>query len=267
MKKYISFLRMKFIAGVQYRAAAFAGILTQYAWGGMEILIYRCFYLENKADFPMQMQALSNYIWLQQGFLTLFAIWIFENEIFEMITQGNIAYELCRPCDLYYMWMFRGMGMRLSRVALRCIPVFVVAVFLPAPYGLKLPPTPEAAVLFLISGVLGFLNVMAFGMLIYISTFFTISVQGTRAFCVAAVDLLSGKVIPIPFLPDGVRQVVELLPFASMENAPLRIYGGDIAGAQAVQTILLQLFWFTVMTVTGKLLMQKALREVVVQGG
>lgn len=267
MKKYISFLRMKFIAGVQYRAAAFAGILTQYAWGGMEILIYRCFYLENQADFPMQMQALSNYIWLQEGFLVLFAVWIFENDIFEMITQGNIAYELCRPCDLYFMWMFRGMGMRLSRVALRCIPVFAVAVFLPAPYGLKLPPTPEAAVFFLISGVLGFLNVMAFGMLIYISTFFTISVQGTRALCAAAVNLLSGKVIPIPFLPDGVRQVVELLPFASMQNAPLRIYGGDFAGVQTVQTILLQLFWLVVMTVAGRLLMQKALRGVVVQGG
>lgn len=267
MKKYFSFLRMKFIAGIQYRAAAFAGILTQYAWGGMEILIYRCFYLENQADFPMQMQALSNYIWLQQGFLALFAVWIFENDIFEMITQGNIAYELCRPCDLYNMWLFRGMGMRLSRAVLRCIPVFAVAMLLPAPYGLRLPPTLSAAALFLISGVLGFLNVMVFGMLIYISTFYTISVQGTKAFCAAAVDLLSGKVIPIPFLPNGLRQVVELLPFASMANAPLRIYGGDIAGVQAVRTIFLQLFWLVVMALAGRLLMQKALRRVVVQGG
>lgn len=267
MRKYISMLRMKFIAGVQYRAAAFAGILTQYAWGGMEILIYRCFYLENQTSFPMEMQALANYIWLRQGLLLLFSVWVFENDIFEMITQGNIAYELCRPCDLYNMWMFRGMGMRLSRVVLRCVPVFAVAVLLPAPYGLKPPPDIAAAGLFVISGILGFLNVVAFGMLIYVSAFFTISVQGTRAFCTAVVDLLSGAIIPIPFLPDGIRQAVELLPFASMQNAPLRIYGGDIAGAQAVQTILLQMFWLAVMVLAGRLLIQRALKRVVVQGG
>lgn len=267
MQKYISLMRMKFIAGIQYRAAAFAGILTQYAWGGMEILIYRCFYLENRDDFPMQMQALSNYVWLQQGLLALFMAWIFENDIFEMITQGNVAYELCRPCDLYNMWIFRNMGVRLSRTTIRCIPVFVVAALLPAPYGLTLPPAPEAAGLFLISGILGFLNAAAFGMLVYISTFFTISVQGTRAFCLAVADLLSGKVIPIPFLPDGLRQVVELLPFASMQNAPLRIYGGDIAGMQALQTIFLQCFWLTAMILAGRILLQKALKRVVIQGG
>ena len=267
MKKYISMLRMKFIAGVQYRAAAFAGILTQYAWGGMEVLIYRCFYMENQTSFPMEMQALSSYIWLQQGFFLLFSVWVFENDIFEMITQGNIAYELCRPCDLYNMWMFRSMGMRLSRAALRCFPVFAVAAFLPAPYGLKLPPDLAAAGLFVVSGILGSLNVVAFGMLIYISTFFTISVQGTRAFCAAVVELLSGQVIPLPFLPDGIRQTVELLPFASMENAPLRIYGGDISGMQAIWTIFLQLFWLAAMVLAGRLLIQKALRRVVVQGG
>ncbi len=267
MQKYISLLRMKFIAGIQYRAAAFAGILTQYAWGGMEILIYRCFYLENQTDFPMQMQALSNYVWLQQGLLALFMAWILENDIFEMITHGNVAYELCRPCDLYNMWIFRNMGVRLSRAALRCLPVFVVAALLPAPYGLKLPPTPGSAGLFLLSAILGFLNAVAFSMLIYVSTFYTFSIQGTRAFCLAVVDLLSGKVIPIPFLPDGIRQIVELLPFASMQNAPLRIYGGDIAGPQAAQAILLQCFWLAAMILAGRILLRKALSRIVVQGG
>ena len=32
MKKYLSFFRIRFIAGLQYRAAAWAGIATQFAW-------------------------------------------------------------------------------------------------------------------------------------------------------------------------------------------------------------------------------------------
>ncbi len=266
MKKYISFFRMKLIAGLQYRVAAYAGMATQFMWGGMEILIYRCFYLENQNSFPMQMQALASYIWLQQGLFLLFS-WFLETEIINSISDGNIAYELCRPCDIYGMWFSRTMAVRVSRVLLRCIPVFVFAVCLPAPYGLRLPPSFTAAGLFVISGILGFLNVIAFGMIIYISTFFTISAQGIRIFAMSIVELLGGSVIPIPFLPDGLRQVVELLPFASMQNAPFRIYGGDIAGIEAIQVILLQLFWLVVMVLIGKAWINKALKRVVVQGG
>ena len=82
----------------------------------------------------------------------------------------------------------------------------------------------------------------------------------------SVVELLGGSVIPIPFLPDGLRQVVELLPFASMQNAPFR-YGGDIAGIEAIQVILLQLFWLVVMVLIGKAWINKALKRVVVQGG
>lgn len=267
MKKYFGFFRMKFIAGIQYRAAAFAGLMTQLAWGAMEILVHRCFYLENQADFPMQMQALSNYIWLQQGFLMLFSEWVFENEIFESITNGDIAYELCRPCDIYAMWFFRNMGLRLSKAVLRCFPLFIAAAFVPAPYGLRLPPSLPAAGMFVISGVLGFMNVLALGMLIYISVFFTISAQGTRAFTTAIWTLFSGAVIPLPFFPDGLRQAAELLPFAATQNAPCRIYGGDIAGIQAVQTIFLQIFWLAVILLIGRAWMRKALKRVVVQGG
>ncbi len=249
MKKYISFFRMKLIAGLQYRVAAYAGMATQFMWGGMEILIYRCFYLENQNSFPMQMQALASYIWLQQGLFLLFS-WFLETEIINSISDGNIAYELCRPCSLIHIWICQSF-----------------AVCLPAPYGLRLPPSFTAAGLFVISGILGFLNVIAFGMIIYISTFFTISAQGIRIFAMSIVELLGGSVIPIPFLPDGLRQVVELLPFASMQNAPFRIYGGDIAGIEAIQVILLQLFWLVVMVLIGKAWINKALKRVVVQGG
>ncbi len=267
MKKYLSFFRMKFMAGIQYRVAALAGIITQYAWGGMEILIYRCFYLENQATFPMEMQALSSYIWLQQGFLALFSVGMFENDIFQSITKGDVAYELCRPCDLYFMWFFRNVGTRLSRALLRCVPIFVVAIFIPKPYGLGLPASPEAAVLFFLAGIAGFFNVIAFVMIIYISTFYMLSMQGMKIFCIAIVEMFSGSIIPIPFLPDGLRQVVELLPFAALENVPLRIYGGDIAGIEAMRAILLQVFWLVVLICVGRAWMQRALKQVVVQGG
>ena len=44
VKKYLSFFRLRFCMGLQYRAAALAGIATQFVWGFLEIMVYRAFY-------------------------------------------------------------------------------------------------------------------------------------------------------------------------------------------------------------------------------
>ena len=43
MKKYLSFFRMRFLMGLQYRAAAAAGVVTQFTWGFMELLVDKKF--------------------------------------------------------------------------------------------------------------------------------------------------------------------------------------------------------------------------------
>ncbi len=43
MNKYLSFFRLSFTMGLQYRAAALAGIVTQFAWGFLEILVFWAF--------------------------------------------------------------------------------------------------------------------------------------------------------------------------------------------------------------------------------
>ena len=265
--EYTSLFRIKFIAGLQYRAAAAAGIATQFVWGIMSLLLYKAFYEADPNAFPMSFQALASYLWLQQAFLALFMGWFFENDIFQTITEGGIAYELCRPLDIYYMWFYRTMASRLAKAVLRCMPILVFAAFLPKPYGIRLPDTLRAGIWFLITTILGFLVVIAFGMLVYISTFFTYSPIGVKMVSVSLIEFFSGAVIPIPFLPEGIRQVVELLPFASMQNIPLRIYSGDIAGMEILARAALQLFWIIVLTWIGKRLMEHALKRVVVQGG
>ena len=152
MKKYWSFFKMRLMAGLQYRAAALAGLSTQLVWGAMEILLYRAFWLDSPEKFPMGMGALSTYIWLQQAFLTLFAMWNWEYDIQESIKTGAVAYELLRPVDIYSMWMARSIANRLARASLRMLPVIAVSVFLPAPYGLRLNISPAVFGLFALDG-------------------------------------------------------------------------------------------------------------------
>lgn len=267
MKQYLSLFKIRLINGLQYRAAAWAGVTTQFAWAGMTLLMFRAFYRSNAGAFPMTFPALSSYIWLQQAFLALYMFWLMDNDILESIRSGSVAYELCRPVDLYTMWFVKNMAIRLSSAALRCLPVLLVAVFLPRPFNMALPASPAAGLLFLLSMTLGFLVLVAFQMLFYIATFYMLSPLGLRILLSGIVDFFSGALIPLPFFPKGWQVVMELLPFASMQNTPFQIYNGYLTGTKIYTGLLLQAVWLVALAALGKVLMGRTLKKVTVQGG
>lgn len=266
-RKYLSLLRIRFIHGLQYRTAAYAGIATQFAWGAMRILLFRAFYRADPASFPMTFQALSSYVWLEQAFLALFAAWSFDNDIFSAIRDGSVAYELTRPTDLYAMWFTKHAAVRLSRATLRCMPILVVAAFLPKPYGISLPPSPWAFLLFVATAALGVCVVTGMAMLLYIAAFYTLNPAGLRAIYGSLADLLSGSLIPLPFFPPLIRTIVMWTPFGYIMDLPFRVYSGDLAGGEALRGAALQTAWCMILILAGRLWMKRALRRVVVQGG
>lgn len=267
VRKFTSLFRIRFNAGIQYRAAALAGIATQFAWGFLNIMLYMVFYRSNPNAFPMTLQALVSYMWLRQAFLMLFETYGTENAILESITSGGVAYELARPTGIYGIWYVRTLSARVSKMLLRFWPVILVAALLPAPYGLSLPANPAAFVGFLCTLVLGTLIATAYIMLIYIVTLFTMQPWGVRIAFNSLAELLTGSLIPLPFFPAAAVRILELTPFAAMSNVPYRIYSGDIAGAAAWQAAGLQVFWLLALFAFGQFLLSHALRRTVIQGG
>ena len=267
MRAYFTFFKIRFINGLQYRAAAYAGIATQFAWGFMTILMFRAFYKSSPENFPMTFEKLTTYIWLQQSFLALFMAWFFDNEIFDSISNGNVAYELCRPTGLYEMWFVRSLSSRVYRVVLRCAPILIVAAFLPLPYGISLPIDAATFLLFMLSMTLGSFLMVSINMTIYASTFYTMSPMGIRILFVSLAELFSGAIIPLPFLPDKVHRAFNLLPFASTQSTPFLIYNGYLSGEGIRYALLLQIGWLFAFVLFGKLLFRNALKRVVVQGG
>ena len=267
MKKYISFFRLRFAMGLQYRTAALAGMVTQFFWGAMNVLMYHAFYESDPNAFPMSLEATVTYVWLQQALLLLFAAWLIEHEIFDDILSGNVVYELCRPIDLYDMWFSRSVANRLSRAVLRCFPILAVAVLLPETYGMSAPASFPHFILFLLTCVLGFLVTVAFFMLVYALTFFTISPSGLRILVTSVIEFFAGGIIPRPFFPDGLRTVMELLPFASMQNVPLRIYSSSMNMGEMQRAVVLQVFWLVALVLLGKALCARAMRRMTLQGG
>ena len=263
----MAIFRIRFINALQYRAAAAAGIATQFAFGFMFILAFAAFYKVGPDAFPMEFSQTVSYIWMQQAFMALFFTWFWENDIAASIMEGSIAYEMVRPADLYSRWFCQAAANRLARAVLRCSPILVVAFVLPKPYRMSLPPDMPQFALFIISLALALGVVVAFSMLIYISLFYTLSASGVRFIIAVLTDFLAGGTIPLPFFPEPVRAVAELLPFAAMQNMPLRIYSGNIIGTGAIMGIALQMFWLAVLLLIGRIAMNQALKKVIVQGG
>ncbi|MCL2046093.1 MAG: ABC transporter permease [Oscillospiraceae bacterium] len=267
MKKYLAVFRIRFINALQYRAAAAAGVATQFAWGFLEIFAFSAFYRANPNAFPMEFSHTVSYIWLQQAFLALFMMWFWESDVTEAIEGGAIAYELIRPMDLYKRWFAQSCANRSARALLRCAPILLIAFIVPKPYRMGLPPSLPQFTMFVISSALSLGVVVATSMLAYVSIFYTLSSTGIRSVFTTIVGFLAGEYIPIPFFPPSIRAIAELLPFAAMQNMPLRIYSGNIAGRDALWGLAFQVFWLSLLIVLGRLAMNRALKRVVVQGG
>ena len=125
IKIYIAYFKIKFLNEIQYKIAAFAGVVTQFVWGGMYIMLYTAF-LKNGSSSDYTVAQISTYIWLQQAFYVLFNIWSIDNDILEQCENGSIAMELIRPVNLYSIWHAKTLGKKIAMVTLRAIPIIII---------------------------------------------------------------------------------------------------------------------------------------------
>lgn len=271
MKPYIAYFKQCFMTGLQYRAAAFAGMATQYFWGFMYLMIYGAFYANAganvTADVNFSFRQLVDYIWLQQAFLALIMNWYRDNDLFKLITGGNIAYELCRPLDIYRFWYAKLMAKRLSAALLRFLPIIVCALFIPEPYRLHLPQSLVSFVCFVLAMTLGCFLMIALNLFVYLLTMKIMSPMGALLLYAVAADFMSGTVIPLPFMPQKLQMLLSLLPFRYTADFSFRIYSGHISGLEMLGGFFIQLTWLFICVTLGKLWMRASLKKVAVQGG
>jgi len=264
---YLSAFRIRLLQNLQYRVAALAGLTTQFFWGFMLIMVLQAFYSSSDAVQPMTMAQIASYIWLQQAFLVFVALWYRDMDLFGLIMSGDVAYELCRPTDLFFFWYARLLAQRLAGAALRCLPILLVALLLPAPYCLVLPNGIAPLLLFLATLLLGLLVNVAISMFIYILTFITLSHIGSLLIIGTVGEFCSGMIVPIPLLPDWLQRILLLLPFRLAADLPFRVWSGNLSSREALAGIVTQLVWLAVLAAVGRMAMGRVLKRLIVQGG
>jgi len=81
------------------------------------------------------------------------------------------------------------------------------------------------------------------------------------------VIFFSGMAIPIRYFPELLRQICYALPFASVIQTPIDVWLGKRSGLDLVGVLALQFAWGLALLGLGKILLARATRKLVVQGG
>ena len=267
MKSYLSYFKLRFLTGLQYREAAIAGVFTQIFFGLVFIMVYLAFFESDSSNAPMTLEQTINYLWLNQVLFSLVYMWYKDKDIFGIIKNGNISYELCRPLKLYWMWYSKIISQRLAAVLLRCIPALVVALILPHPYGLGMPENFLTFIVFLFTLIISTLLMTSIVTFYHVLGMFTLDDKGVTAIVLSVADILSGVTVPIPFFPKFLQVISSYLPFQYVSDLPFRIYISHIPLNEAWLGIIVQIIWTIILITGGILLSKKALKKAVIQGG
>jgi ABC-2 type transport system permease protein len=264
LKPYLTAFKLRALLETQYRGAALGGLVTQLAFGLGLIFLYDALY-RSGGDTSVPFPQIVTYVWLQQSFFR--ALFTSDPALSEAIMTGGVAYELCRPVDLYFSWYLRAFAQKIVGSFMRAAPMFAFIMILPASARIAPPADFGSFLLFLLSLFFGFLCTSAIGGIQNAVTMRTLDPRGIANTIQMILFFLSGNLLPLTLFPKSWQVFVQYQPFAQALDLPIRLYMGSMPPKDILPSLLIQLLWLVLLIAFGRWLWQRNLRRVTVQGG
>lgn len=157
-----------------------------------------------------------------------------------------------------------NLGNALFSLIFHFIPVLIIAVLT---VGVSAPASLVMFMLFLLSAVLGFGVLWAISFAVQMTAFRLINIWSLITIKNVFVNVLSGSMIPLWFMPEWMRGVLDFTPFSSIYFTPVQIYLGQLSFGEIALKCCVQLGWIAVIYLIGDILWKKGQKKLVVQGG
>jgi ABC-2 type transport system permease protein len=184
------------------------------------------------------------------------------SEIARRIEQGQVAIDMVRPVGFVRQMLALELGDSAGWWVLLVVGIPGLLVI-----GSLTPPSPSAALLFLVSLALAFAVSVLMWLLVGLSGFWLMQIEGMRGLVGMASSFLAGSMIPVWFMPGPLRAAVEWLPFQSINFLPASIWVGQATGWEMWRALGVQAFWVAVMGMLAAWVWRRAQRRIVIQGG
>lgn len=200
------------------------------------------------------------YTWLAQALIGPIGVFRW-SDIADRVKTGEIATDFSRPADLQHWFLAIDLGRAGASTVFRAVPQFLIGALL---FELVLPGSVGRWLLVAVSLTLAV--VVSFGLrfIANLAVFWTLEPRGVLNAHSMLLVGLSGFIIPLTFFPDGLAQLLRLLPWASAIQAPIDVF---LDQRSAAAVIGVQLFWIIALVAAGQAVQRAAQTKLVVQGG
>ena len=258
---WLRFVKIAMLARLAYRADIVLSIFRSSLFLLVSLSVWRALYQNpGAAQERVTYASMATYVagaTLLQSFLASDPGYFLRK-----IRTGDIAGDLLKPYSLPFALLAHNVGSGLWRAATGGLPVVLVGAFL---MGVPLPRPADAA-WFLASAALAGMLYFCFVLMISLTAFWTLEMQGFHDLQWAVLAFASGSVVPLWFMPDVLAKVLRALPFQQMGFVPLTLWTGQ-AGDSGPLLLLGQVLWLIPMAGAASLVWRAAQRRVVIQGG
>jgi ABC-2 type transport system permease protein len=179
------------------------------------------------------------------------------------IRSGLVSLDLIKPVRYQEARFAETLG----GTAVEILVVLVVGAITLLTVGGLSRPAGNDLLLFAVSMVLLIPLKFTIVYMCSLASFWTENYIGVQWARIALVNLLSGALVPLQYLPDWLGTVAKWSPFAGMTSTPGLIFVGQAHGSQALTMVFVQLAWVIVLWYGAKLLWRVAVRQLTVNGG
>lgn len=262
MSAYLAYAKKAFLGRSAYRFDHLMSILSTVLQFFIFYEIYRALYGEAETVDGITLKAVTTNFVLSLGLGTIFS----PDDYFlpGKIWDGSISTELLRPISFKGRMAAENIGNSLFNLIFKFIPVLAVALLTT---GMSAPADLPCFLLFLLSALLGASVMFAISFAVQMTAFWLINIWSLVTIKNVFVNVLSGSMIPLWFMPDWMRGVLDFTPFASIYFTPVQIYLGQLSYAETAIKCAIQLIWTILIFLVGELLWRKGQRKLIVQGG
>lgn len=263
MRLYWELARCGFRRTAIYRTAALSGAVTNTFFGFLRAYTFIALYQTRGEVGGYTLADAVAFTFITQGMAALVGLWAWW-PIAETVQTGEVAADLSRPYDYQLAWLAQDYGRALFQLVARSTPPFVVGMIV---FGVSLPTDPLIWLATVPSLILAVAVSFGWRFCLNLTAFWWIDHRGIAGISLLVAVLFSGFMLPLAMWPDGIREVVYLLPFSAMVAIPIDVFLGKLQGAGLLAALALQAFWAIAMLAIGRLMLAAALHKLVVQGG
>ena len=265
MRGLATWFHLRFRAGLQYRAAAWASVVTGIVFGIARCMVLVGFYSASDHQAPMTLGQAIAYVWMGQ---ILFRLMPFgDSELANEIRTGTVVYSLLKPQAILFQYYVRGLSTRFAMLVLRVLPYIPLVYILPRSIRMPLPASLEGTIWWVLSLGGALLLASSINCVMNFTSFWTIRNYGLIFLIGVLSVFFGGLIVPLPLLTEGAQAWIYLNPFAGLSDLPSRLYMGLIPASQGYKVILCQLGWTGACLGLAQIISKRGLKRLVAQGG